>query len=85
MRFMRRHGDLGPRLSPVGNARLIFAGGRLRHAGKLDFEREVWLTPAQEIVGSSTRDAVAQANAWVGQGGATMSNLDLTDPTGVPR
>jgi sulfate permease, SulP family len=41
---------------------------QLRDAGKLDFEREVWLTPAQEIVGSSTRDAVAQANAWLGRG-----------------
>jgi hypothetical protein len=27
----------------------------------------VWLIPAQEIVGSSTRDAVAQANAWLGR------------------
>jgi SulP family sulfate permease len=39
---------------------------QLRDAGKLDIEREVWITPAQEIVGSSTRDAIAQANAWLG-------------------
>jgi sulfate permease, SulP family len=41
-------------------------GEQLRDAGKLDLEREVWITPAQEIIGSSTRDAVAQANAWLG-------------------
>jgi hypothetical protein len=40
---------------------------QLRDAGELDFEREVWLTPAQEMVGSSTRDAVAQANTWLGR------------------
>jgi len=38
---------------------------QLRDAGKLDIEREVWITPAHEIVGSSTRDAIAQANAWL--------------------
>jgi sulfate permease, SulP family len=39
---------------------------QLRDAGKLDLEREVWITPAQAVIGSSTREAVAQANAWLG-------------------
>jgi SulP family sulfate permease len=39
---------------------------QLRDAGKLDLDKEVWITPAREIVGSSTSEALAQANAWLG-------------------
>ena len=57
---------------------LIEAGGRLylsgvhpdivrqlRSAGKLEEDREIWITPAGEIVGASTEKAVARAHAWL--------------------
>ena len=43
---------------------------QLRLAGKLEEGREVWVAPAEEVVGVSTALAVAQANAWLGRGGA---------------
>jgi SulP family sulfate permease len=41
---------------------------QLRRAGKLELEREVWIAPAGEIIGDSTRQAIAEANAWLGKG-----------------
>lgn len=40
---------------------------QLQRAGKLEVGREVWITPAREIVGDSTADAIAQGSAWLGQ------------------
>lgn len=62
-------------LRSVGG-RLYLSGVRadvaeqLRRAGKLDEGRDVWISPAEEIVGVSTAAAVTQATAWLGQGGA---------------
>jgi sulfate permease, SulP family len=39
---------------------------QLRRAGKLEREREVWVAPAEEVIGDSTAGAIAQANAWLG-------------------
>jgi SulP family sulfate permease len=39
---------------------------QLRRAGKLEVGREVWITPAREIVGESTAEAIAQGAAWLG-------------------
>jgi sulfate permease, SulP family len=40
---------------------------QLRRTGKLEFEREVWVAPAEEVIGDSTAEAIAQANAWLGR------------------
>jgi sulfate permease, SulP family len=40
---------------------------QLRRTGKLEFEREVWVAPAEEVIGDSTAEATAQANAWLGR------------------
>jgi sulfate permease, SulP family len=39
---------------------------QLRHAGKLDLNRTVRLVPADAIVGASTEQALAHAQAWLG-------------------
>jgi SulP family sulfate permease len=39
---------------------------QLQRAGKLELGREVWVAPAEEVIGVSTREAIAQANAWLG-------------------
>jgi SulP family sulfate permease len=40
---------------------------QLQRAGKLEAEREVWVSPAGEVIGESTAEAIAQANAWLGR------------------
>lgn len=39
---------------------------QLRRAGKLEAERDVWVAPAGEVIGDSTAEAIARANAWLG-------------------
>ncbi|HUR93290.1 MAG TPA: SulP family inorganic anion transporter [Gemmatimonadales bacterium] len=39
---------------------------QLRDAGKLELGRDIWISPAGEIVGASTDEAIAQGNAWLG-------------------
>jgi len=39
---------------------------QLRHADKLDLDRTVLLVPATAVLGASTEQAVASANAWLG-------------------
>jgi SulP family sulfate permease len=39
---------------------------QLRRAGKLDLDRAVRLMAASEVIGASTRQAVADARAWLG-------------------
>lgn len=38
---------------------------RLRRADKLRVDEEVYIYPATEVLGQSTRDAIAAANAWL--------------------
>jgi sulfate permease, SulP family len=40
---------------------------QLRRTGKLALEREVWVAPAEEVLGVSTAEAIAHANAWLGR------------------
>ena len=64
--------DYADDLREVGG-RLYLSGvhadvaAQLRRAGKLELEREVWVAPAEEVLGVSTAGAVAQANAWLGR------------------
>jgi SulP family sulfate permease len=44
------------------------ASNQLRQAGKLDLDEVVHLVPEDVIIGASTQQAVASANAWLGQG-----------------
>jgi SulP family sulfate permease len=39
---------------------------QLRRAGKLDMDKVVQLVPANEVLGASTKQAVASASAWLG-------------------
>jgi SulP family sulfate permease len=56
--------DVGGRLYLSGVHADVAA--QLRRAGKLELEREVWVAPADEIIGDSTAAAIAEANAWLG-------------------
>jgi SulP family sulfate permease len=58
--------DVGGRLYLSGVHPDVAA--QLRRAGKLELGREVWLAPAEEVIGDSTAGAMAQANAWLGHG-----------------
>jgi SulP family sulfate permease len=40
---------------------------QLRRTGKLEADRDVWIVPAGEGLGASTKEAVAQGNAWLGR------------------
>ncbi len=59
-------------LTEVGG-RLYLSGlddeviAQLRDAGKLDLEQTVRLVPADEVVGASTRRALASATEWLGR------------------
>jgi SulP family sulfate permease len=63
--------DYADDLREVGG-RLYLSGvhadvsAQLGRAGKLELDREVWVAPAEEVIGDSTADAMAQANAWLG-------------------
>jgi SulP family sulfate permease len=41
-------------------------GKQLRRTGKLDLDKVVQLVPANEVLGASTRQAVASASEWLG-------------------
>jgi SulP family sulfate permease len=64
--------DYADDLRDVGG-RLYLSGvhadvaGQLRRAGKLELGREVWVMPAEEVIGVSTAGALAQASAWLGR------------------
>jgi SulP family sulfate permease len=42
-------------------------GRHLRLAGKLDLDRTVHLVPESNVIGASTKQAVAAASAWLGR------------------
>jgi sulfate permease, SulP family len=46
---------------------------QLRRTGKIEVEHDVWLAPAEELVGNSTTDAIARANVWLGREGGSRS------------
>ena len=56
--------DVGGRLYLSGVHPDVAA--QLRRTGKLELGREVWVAPAEEVIGVSTAGAMAQANAWLG-------------------
>jgi SulP family sulfate permease len=62
--------DYAEELAQVGG-RLYLSGvaadvsTQLRRAGKLDLDREVYLVPADSVIGASTAQAVTQASAWL--------------------
>ena len=64
--------DYAADLREVGG-RLYLSGvhadvaAQLRRAGKLESGREVWIMPAEEVLGVSTAEAVAQADTWLGR------------------
>lgn len=56
--------DVGGRLYLSGVHADVAA--QLQRAGKLELGREVWVAPAEEVIGVSTAEAIARANAWLG-------------------
>ena len=62
--------DVGGRLYLSGVHPDVAA--QLRRTGKLKFEREVWVAPAEAVIGDSTAAAIAQANAWLGHARADL-------------
>jgi SulP family sulfate permease len=56
--------EAGGRLYLSGVGRQV--GAQLRSTGKLDLDRSVYLVPAADILGASTRQAFTHASAWLG-------------------
>jgi SulP family sulfate permease len=56
--------EVGGRLYLSGVAEEV--GKPLRRAGKLDLDNVVQLVPVNEVLGASTNEAIASANAWLG-------------------
>ena len=50
-------------------------GKQLRRAGKLDLDKVVRLVTVNEVLGASTKQAVASASAWLG---STRGDSPLT-------
>lgn len=46
---------------------------QLRRAGKFNLEQEVHIVPGDTLIGASTEEAVAHANAWLGSASAEAS------------
>jgi SulP family sulfate permease len=55
--------EAGGRLYLTGMDEVV--NERLRRAEKLRVDEEVYIYPATEVLGQSTRDAIAAANAWL--------------------
>jgi SulP family sulfate permease len=66
--------EAGGRLYLSGVAEEV--GKKLRRAGKLDLDKVVQLVPASEVLGASTKQAVAHASAWLG---TTRGDPPLTE------
>ena len=60
--------DVGGRLYLSGVHADVAA--QLRRAGKLELGQNVWVLPAEEVLGVSTAGAIAQADAWLGREGS---------------
>ena len=62
--------DYADDLAEVGG-RLYLSGvaadvsTQLRRAGKLELDREVYVVPADDVIGASTAQAVTHASAWL--------------------
>jgi SulP family sulfate permease len=76
--------DYADELAEVGG-RLYLSGvapdvsAQLRHAGKLDLDREVYVVPADRVIGASTAQAVTHASTWLGNAQDSSSQGDNAD------